>query len=303
MAIIAVSGAAGYVGKALVLRLMSLGHSVRTNVRTGATVPNTHTTVGDLRREEVAAEWLNTADIVIHCAGYTGEGSPARAQNDNVLTAQAIAHSLHQEQRLIFLSSVAVYGKQAHYGTSELAPVNPGSSVYARSKARAESIFSHGTANFIALRPGLVWGGEDARLVRPLSYLLKRRLCILPGECATPLPFTHIDNLLDAIELATTSRHCGVFNITDSENASFREFCQRLAMKLEAPPPNSWLSTRSVRWSIRALNRMPSALTGRLRPDLLMLLNTECSFDLTRARKVLGYTPAPREHMRIGLRD
>ena len=297
MAIFAISGAAGYVGQALTKRLLSQGHTVRAFIRSGTTAAGAHTFRGDLQQSEHVEHWLQSADVIIHCAGYTGEGDTARATADNVHATTTLAQAAQPHQRIVFLSSVAVYGKHAQCNTPETAPLRAGTSVYATSKIRAERALQDASNNVTILRPGLIWGGEEKRIVQPIRELLKRRLCILPGACSTAVPFTHIDNLIDAIMLAGASSYTGTFNITDGVETSFAEFCERLAAHTGSPPPLTGVSTSVVRWSVRALGRLPSPLAGRLRTDLLMLLNTECSYDISRAIDVLKYRPVPREHL------
>ena len=296
---IAVSGAAGYVGSALVQRLRSRAHVLRVNRRRGPSISNTETIVGDLCNREVVSALIRDVDIIVHCAAYTGEGDRLRAYRDNVLATQTLCEALQPGQRLIYLSSVAVYGKKRHAKTHESAPIDVKSSVYAASKVEAERYIECHVDDAIVLRPGLVWGGSNGRLVRELCPLLRRGLVIFPGACESPLPLTHIDNLLDGIEAAIRSTERGPFNLTDDAEVTFREFCQRLAQSIGVEAPRSQVPTRLLRLSVRLLNRLPTALGQRLRPDILALLNTECTFDNTRARERLGYRPRPREHLQV----
>ena len=112
MALIAVTGAGGYVGQALVRRLITRNHQVRANIRSGRPLPKTQTIIGDLSERNTAVRLVQEADVIVHCAAFTGEGDQARATRDNVLSTQAICDAMKSEQRLVFLSSVAVYGKK-----------------------------------------------------------------------------------------------------------------------------------------------------------------------------------------------
>ena len=301
MSLIAITGAAGFVGRALVTRLLESGHEVRANVRSAPAVPGVTTIVGDLNRRNVCARLLEDVDTVVHCAAFTGDDAPARAERDNVNATRSLCESLSPRQRLIFLSSVAVYGKSAHRQTNESAPMAPGASVYAQSKVRAEALVRASHAATATLRPGLIWGGKDRRLVGPIVALLKRRVCFLPGECHTAMPLTHLDNLLDGIELAVATTASGAFNITDDAHVSFTEFCERLASEHGLPSPRHVLTTKRVQSAVSLAHRLPTPIRKYLRPDIVQLLNTECTFDNSRAREVLGYAPTGREHLRAAV--
>ena len=287
-------------GQALIRRLGTQHHRVRANVRSGRPLPKMQTIIGDLSERNTAARLVQKADVIIHCAAYTGDGDQARATRDNVLSTQAICDAMKPEQRLVFLSSVAVYGKKMQRRTAETAAFAPGSSTYAISKVQAEKYIEQHVGNAIILRPGLVWGGSERRLVGALYDLLKRRLLILPGPCKTPLPLTHLDNLIDGIELAIDSEAVGPFNLTDDSNISFATFCELLATAHALPPPHQIVPSAAFSLSLRMIERLPSSLAQRLRPDVLQLLNSECTFDISRAKHLLGYAPLLREHLDIG---
>jgi UDP-glucose 4-epimerase len=140
-----VTGAGGYIGQRLVARLVDEGVGVRALVRRPVPWPEgVDEVVGDLVDDAgVAAKAVAGADLVVHLAGANeaAMGSdPDRAIASTIAAAeQVIAAS---PQRVIYLSTIHVYGDALHDGavvdeSTHAVPLHP----YAAARLACEEVF------------------------------------------------------------------------------------------------------------------------------------------------------------------
>lgn len=220
---VAVTGASGFIGSALMPALLERGHeAVAVNRR---------------------ALNLSGADAVIHLAGLahrTGRNPPSAAEFEAAnaelpLTVFRAARDA-SVPRMIHLSTIAVLS--GHDGIlREDMPLAP-TTDYDRAKARAETMLLAETTGpaLTIVRPPLVYGpGAKANLRR--LY----RLCALP----VPLPFAGVDNrrslvglsnLVDALCFLLTRPLSGIVHVTDGKDLSLREMVTEIRAGLGRRP-------------------------------------------------------------------
>ncbi len=244
-----VTGATGFVGRALVPRLRAGGHVVRAAVRRESSEcdADERVVVGDLGPD---ADWraaVDGVDAVVHLAArvhvmHDDADDPLAAfRRVNVEGTLALARAAAAAgvRRFVFVSSIKVNGEGTPPGVRYTerdapAPCDP----YGRSKAEAEAALralSDRTGMELAVvRPPLVYGpGVKANFLRLMSWV----------ERGVPLPFGAVDNrrslvyvgnLADA--LATCVEHPaaagGVFLVSDGEDLSTGELVRRMARAL-----------------------------------------------------------------------
>ena len=152
MARIHLTGAGGYLGATLHVRLSAAGHFVET---------------ASYRLPDVAPRSID-ADILLHVAAAGGGtlhrrrpgwDDEAHMAHVNVDGMRALLAALAKPAaRVLFVSSTAVYGKQLPVPTfDESAPPNPVSE-YGRNKAAAEAVLAQGAADWLVLRPSGIFG-------------------------------------------------------------------------------------------------------------------------------------------------
>jgi UDP-N-acetylglucosamine 4-epimerase len=231
-----VTGVAGFIGSALLERLLDLGQSVVgiDNFLTGhkrnledvlAINPDERLQFrfleGDLRDPEVAREACKDVDIVLHEAAL---GSVPRSIKDpiashahnvgaflNVLWAAKEAHV----GRLVYASSSSVYGDHPGLPKHEDRigkPLSP----YAATK-RADEIYAqvfHDVygQQLIGLRYFNVFGRRQdpdgpyaAVIPRWISYLVDGKPCSIFGDGSSSRDFCYVDNIVQANLLAATT--------------------------------------------------------------------------------------------------
>lgn len=191
---IAVTGATGFIGGALVPLLIAQGHPVRALSRSrvggdllaglGAQVVE-----GDLL-DSVALERLVTgADVVINLAGTVRGRCYADFEPANVIGVDRLLGVLARQRRPIRLLHV-----------SSLAAREPALSPYCASKAASETLVEGAdpAIDWSLVRPPAVYGPGDRELA-PLWRAMARGLVTLPANPRARFSLLHVDDLASAL--------------------------------------------------------------------------------------------------------
>ena len=212
---VAVIGGSGFLGKALVKKLLQLkcqevisfARSQQADLaELGATVIR-----GDILNCELLTEALKGVDIVFHLAAKAGiEGSKRRYRQINVVGTENVIEACRKNsiKRLLFTSSpsVAYNGSEDICGINEYYPLpNYYLSYYSETKAEAEQIVLAANSSKLitsAIRPHLLWGPGDAHLLPRVIKLAKQQKLKIIGDGKNVVDITHIDNAVNAHILA-----------------------------------------------------------------------------------------------------
>ncbi len=207
---ILVTGASGFIGRALVTELAAAGHSVRAAMRQPADVFARSVevvAVSDLTRPVEWRALLKNIETVVHLAGitHTGPGVTEDAYDRvNRLATAELARTAQAVgiRHLIFISSIRAQSGPTSAGVVRETDVPQPTNAYGRSKLAAEEAVRATNVPYTILRPALIYGpgvkGNLARLVQisqapwplPLGLCRNRRSLLARG------------NLLAAIHLA-----------------------------------------------------------------------------------------------------
>lgn len=283
---ILVTGANGFVGRALCSVLDQTEDEVVRAVRTATTpwdVP-----VGDLNESTHWGEALTQGiDVVVHLAGQVPLTDGAKefrgdryTQVNNLGTTNLARQcAQHGVKRFIFVSTVKVLGegKNEPYRDTDLAvPAD----AYAISKWEAEQALRQIDAEtgmeVVLLRPPLVYGpGVKGNFLRLMQAIDKRRPLPL-GAIQNRRSMIYLGNLVDAIRLCLTHPQAAgkTFLVSDSDDVSTPELVRRIAAALGrrpflVPVPVSWM-----RWVGAILGKQAAIerLLGSLTVDSTPLL-------------------------------
>jgi nucleoside-diphosphate-sugar epimerase len=210
---ILVTGASGFIGRALVAELANVGHSVRAAMRQPADIfPRSVEViaVSDLTRPVEWRALLKNVETVVHLAGIAHAGPEIAEQAYDRVNRLATAELASAAKaigigHLVFMSSIrAQSGPTSTRVLRETDAPHP-TDAYGRSKLGAEDAVRAAGVPFTILRPVLIYGpgvkGNFARLME-----LARKPWPLPlGLCRNRRSLLARRNLIDAIHLALAS--------------------------------------------------------------------------------------------------
>ena len=150
MSLLAITGATGFVGSAVLDAALAEGHQVRALARREqAPRAGVEWVRGDLGDTGALAALVAGADAVVHVAGLTNTPDPAQFEIANVTgTAHVIAAMAEAGLRRLVL-------------VSSLAAREPKLSAYGASKARAETLVEASGLDWTIVRPPGVYGPRD----------------------------------------------------------------------------------------------------------------------------------------------
>jgi nucleoside-diphosphate-sugar epimerase len=290
-----VTGANGFVGRALCGALADSGRAVRKAVRATAAGDPGAVAVGEIGP---ATDWraaLEGVGTVVHLAARTHvlhESAPdplaaylrVNAQGTERLARSAASCGV---RRLVFLSSVKVNGERTgERPYSESDPPRP-EDAYGASKRDAEQALARVAdetgLETVVLRPPLVYGpGVKGNFLR-LMQLVARGVPLPLGAVVNRRSLIFAGNLAHAIvtALAAPSAAGRTFLVSDGEDVSTPELVRRLAQALGATP-------RLLPVPLAALS-VAAALTG-MRAELARLTSS-LQVDSSRIRNDLGWRP------------
>jgi nucleoside-diphosphate-sugar epimerase len=211
-----VTGGTGFIGSALVRRLIAKGVPVRVLARPSPRADaleqrGVEVIRGDLRDREAVTRAIEDAQVVYHTAAKVrGPGSRKEFIETNVAGTQNVLEASIAKgvPHVVYLSSVAVYGL-AHAGiaiteATESDSLGSERNKYAQSKIEADR-YAAATGRktelmVTILRPGIVWGPGQPLPLALLGFRL-RNLNMVFGRRQQLFPLTYVGNLVDAIEL------------------------------------------------------------------------------------------------------
>lgn len=208
-----VTGGGGFLGGAIVRRLVERGDTVRCLQRgrySSLDALGVEQIRGDIAEPLVVEQAVEGCEIVFHVAAKVdpwGAFEPFRRTNvvgtENVLAATR----RHRVPKLVFTSTPSVVhrgGDLAGVDESEPYPEHF-DAAYPQTKAMAEMAVlaaNDDTLSTVALRPRLIWGPDDTNLVPQLVERAKSGRLRFVGGGENLVDTTYIDNAADAHLLA-----------------------------------------------------------------------------------------------------
>lgn len=296
---ILVTGATGFVGRALIDLLVKRGYSVRAAMRragaftaAGASV----VTVGELSAETDWSAALAGVDAVVHAAARVHVMQEAAAdplmefrrvnvQGTLQLARQAAAEGV---RRFVFISSIKVNGEATQPGhpftaDDAPAPLDP----YGVSKMEAEQglreIAVQTGMEVVIIRPPLVYGPGVKANFRALMGWLTRGVPLPLGAIHNRRSLVAMDNLVDLIVICVDHPAAAnqTFLASDGEDLSTTQLLQCMGRALGKPA--RLIPVPST------LLKLGAALLGK--PAIAQRLCGSLQVDISKTRQLLGWKP------------
>ncbi len=243
-----VIGGAGYIGSALLPKLLEAGYHVRlldmlwystTPIQSIEHYPHLDIRQADFRQVDQVVEAMQDVDAVIHLGAIVGD--PACALDEeltleiNLMATRMIAEVAKGcgVRRFIFASTCSVYGASEDL-LDERSALNP-VSLYARSKIASERVLqSMAGVNFspVILRFGTIYGLSGRTRFDLVINLLTAK-ALMDGEITIFggdqwRPFLHVDDaalaILKSLQVSLMTVHNQIFNVgSDEQNYTIEQ--------------------------------------------------------------------------------
>jgi nucleoside-diphosphate-sugar epimerase len=316
---ILITGASGFLGSALLMRLRERGEPVRVLLRRppspgspahpdspGAPVSIVH---GSLGEPDAVDQAVAGVDVVYH-VGAAMKGGPAEFEQGTVHGTRNIIDACirHGVRRLVYVSSMSVFDHAGHpdgIPVREDSPYEPWPDkrgAYTQTKLRAETMVLEAAVKglpAVVIRPGQIFGAGAER-VTPNGVIGIAGQWLVAGNGGRPLPLVYRDDVVDALLRAETAPEAvgQVINIVDTTEVRQNEYLRAAGTALtgikvrRVPVPVLMLLASGVEMLGAILKRGVPLTRYRIRS-----LKPLWPFDTTKAERLLGWTPA------VGVRE
>jgi nucleoside-diphosphate-sugar epimerase len=294
------TGALGFIGRALADRYASAGWQVR-----GVDLEADHArgvVAGDVSEPGDWQDHAKGCGLVVHLAARVGFGGthdefwPVNVRSVRLALDAAVRGGA---ERFVHTSSVVVFGNDFPDGADETHPVRPTGAPYTDTKIAAEQVVlkAHldGELPCTIVRPGDVYGPRSRPWVILPLEAIRSRMFLLPAGGRGILNPVYVDNLVDGyVRAAAAPEAAGeIYTLTDGVGIETREFFAHHTRWLgrrfvpTAPTPAALALAATGEAVLRLRGRDTEANRGAVR---YMTRRSRCSIE--KARADLGYEPA-----------
>ncbi len=246
---ILITGATGFIGRALVNELAKSGHEIFALVRrTSKAEPlkalGVNLIYADITDKESLDKVLSyKIDVIFHCAALVSGRGLRKLRKANVNGTENIcklALSLGVE-RMVYLSSVAVVSGNKNIPLYEDLPYSASNS-YGISKIEAEKKvleFRRQGLRVAVLRPCMVYGEGEPHALSKLLFFLKRRIFPVIDGGRHKLHLVYVGNVVSALMLALEKEEflSGTYFVADDEVLTISEIFSILSRSIGGLAP------------------------------------------------------------------
>jgi nucleoside-diphosphate-sugar epimerase len=303
-ATVLVTGATGFLGAALVRRLIAEGAKVRMLVRAAAkarrlTEDGVDSVVGDITDKGALEAALDGVAIVYHLAGkLLVPGLPDSDYHRTHVEGTKLLLSCCRRQpgleRFVHCSTTGVLGSTGDRPADENAPQRP-TNIYEATKAEAElAVRAAWRDRFpaVIVRPGLVYGPGDLHLLSFFRSILRRQFRPI-GDRPVWLHPIYIDDMTEALIRCGVHR-AGVgecFHIAGREPISLEGFATLIARAAGSNLPPGRIPLPVARAVAAIGDLLPASMraSAPLTRSRLEFLTHSRVYDVAKAQRLLDF--------------
>jgi nucleoside-diphosphate-sugar epimerase len=308
-----VTGGGGFLGEAIIERLLARGDEVRSFSRADypeLRAKGVQVYRGDIANGEAVTAAADGCELIYHVAAKAGIWGPYREYHQtNVLGTEAVLAVSKKLgiRRLVFTSSPSVVfnGKDME-GVDESVPYpDHYDAPYPQTKALAEQAVLKANGPdlaTVALRPHLIWGPGDNHLVPRILERARKGQLRRIGNRPNLVDSVYIDNAADAHLLAADRLSPGspiagkAYFVSQGEPVPLWDLVNRILDAGGLPAVTKSISPRIAYLAGFMMEVLFKGLGIKSEPRMTRFLAKELAtahwFDLSAARRDLGYVPA-----------
>jgi nucleoside-diphosphate-sugar epimerase len=295
-----ITGAAGFIGRALTERMRSdgvevVGLDMQTDKGAGIVA-------GDITEPGGWQSAADGCDTVIHtAAAVTNTASDDFGWRVNVLGTKHVidAAVAAGAKRFVHLSSVRAFGDIGFPdGVTEEHPVRPDSSVYVNTKIASEQValqaHAEGRIEATVIRPGDVYGPGSRPWTVLIVETIRKGQFLLPAMGKGIFSPAYIDNLTAGVALAASKPEGAgqVFTISDGVGVTNKEFFGHYYRMLgrkgpRCVPTAAAMALVSVPETVAAVSGSPT----EVKRESMRYFTRTGTYSIEKARRLLGYEP------------
>lgn len=301
-----VTGATGFTGSHLARRLAEEGEELVAWVR--ATSDTTE--LEDLGVECRVVDLTDAVDVAGHFDAISSVyhiAATFRVEHADVeefrrVNRDAVGHLLEAArragvERFVHCSTVGVQGEIDDPPATEDAPYNPGDH-YQQTKMEGELLVRRAIDSGMPVsivRPAGIYGPGDRRFLKLFRPIARRRF-VMVGSGEVLYHLTYVDDLVDGILLAGRVPEAvgGIFTLAGARYTTLNELVEEIARAVGVPPPRWRVPYAPVHAASVVCSTLCRAVgvSPPLYPRRVEFFAKDRAFDISRARRVLGYDPS-----------
>jgi nucleoside-diphosphate-sugar epimerase len=297
-----VTGANGFIGRALMKRYRGLGAEVCGVDMTADAAWDV--VAGDIAESGSWQRHTHGADLVVNTAAVVSNTAPRELYwriSVNGVRKVLDAAVATGAKRFVQISSCAAFGKQFPADVAETYPVAAATGRnYDDAKGGSEhpALAAHAAGEMACtiIRPGDVYGpGSRPWVLIPLETIATSSAFLLPAHGKGILSPIFIDDLVDGIVLAAGSSAAAghIFSLTGGRGVTCEEyFAYHWRWAGKTGKPRSFSTATVTRLATLAgVVRRALGHKSEAGPEALALLTKPGTFSIEKARRMLGYVP------------
>lgn len=306
-----VTGGGGFLGMAIVKKLLAQGAAVKVLARRhhdDVEQLGAHCLMGDLADASVVDNACQECDTVFHTASKAGIWGPdSEYEKTNVLGSRNLLQACQRNRvkTLVYTSTPSViYHPRAVIENiqEDIEYPTEFECAYARTKAQAEQelLKADGIAGvrITSLRPHLIYGPGDPHLIPRVIQRAKAGQLPQIGDGTNKVDLTYVDNAADAHLLAAEHIDTAggqAYFISDGQPVVLWQWIGQLLQQLDIPPIKRRLPLGLTRALGACLEMVYHLLDIKTEPKMTRFtaqqLATSHYFNISKARQDLHYEP------------
>jgi nucleoside-diphosphate-sugar epimerase len=299
------TGASGFIGKAVVSRLLKKDYQLSLLYLPDEPVErftDLNIIRGDITRADTLAGKLWGHDTLIHIAGSVGFQTWKNCRSVNIEGTRNILRGAADSgiRRVIHMSSVSVYGRVPDIAITEKQPFKKIGDPYGDTKIEAEYLVrqiakEHGMG-YTILRPTAVYGQGDNKFLPKLMENLRSGKFKMMGDGNHSVDLVNVIDVAEAVSLVLKKDISigQTYNIANKQNPTWNEFLKVVAEELNISYKSSYISYH-LAYRIVGLMEGISKITGkppRLSRYAVRLVGRQYDYVIEKARNELGFNPS-----------